>query len=112
MSEKNWERVLRERDERRASVKELTEMGWRSTGDIPFSLERKIPNASSHTIETNMKLFLEAVLEKEGADYPEANIIKMGKTKTFFSPDLIGKIEEEVRAYYATMRSRVLRDPS
>ena len=95
MSERT-EKMFAERTERRRMESGLLEKGWRSTGDVPYSIQRRLQKVSSATIATNVNEFLKQVLTDESAEFAEANMTKVGY-KTFVSPELEAKIEERVK---------------
>ena len=93
------EQGLRARRERRLKEEGLIERGWISTGDLPYAIGRKVPKMNSNMIANNIISFLKMVLEKQDDTYSDTNITKVGR-KTFVSPELAVKIEEEVTSVY------------
>ena len=99
--EKNWQRLNRERVEKKAQIADLLEKGWVSTGDLPYILERRIPKSKSTVIFGFIRKFLTAALEKQDDAYRNSNVAKLDLKTTYVSPDLASKIQEEVERYYA-----------
>ncbi|MDP2648526.1 MAG: hypothetical protein U1D26_00425 [Patescibacteria group bacterium] len=80
----------------------LSEAGWRSTGDLPYSIGRSV-NRSPYTITTYFSGFLEAALEAaeaEEAGYTNENMKKVGR-KTLISKDLTKRITKVVEEYFS-----------
>ncbi|OGG79305.1 hypothetical protein A3A39_01910 [Candidatus Kaiserbacteria bacterium RIFCSPLOWO2_01_FULL_54_13] len=102
MSE-DMKQVLRERAERRARENELVEKGWLSTGDVPYSIERRFPRAKSGIVVSKIRVLLQQALEGEDDAYRAANIVRV-EIKTFISPDLALKIEEKVKEFYDNLK--------
>ena len=94
----DFERQEKERTRRRQEIKELTDAGWKSTGDLPYEFARSLGIRAS-VFETHIVGFREDVLAKEGEDYSRANCKKIGQV-TLVSPDLIQKLEHEIRVAF------------
>ena len=81
-----------ERQKRIQEATDLEKLGWKSTGDIPFALQRTLHKHPSN-FERDIVSVLQSILEVSGPEYELANVKRLG-VKTFCSPDAIEKLEE------------------
>ena len=86
---------------RRLLREELEKQGWKSTGDIPYLLAHRYRDTlNAATLSGNILSFLEMTLAKESNEYREENIKKLTTNRTLVSPELVVKIEAQVKKAY------------
>ena len=98
MSERS-ERIFAERSERRSQERELVQNGFKSTGDLPYVFAHKHSKLSSNALTSCMSDIVKFAMKKQDQEYCKANAVKIG-IKTFLSPDLQEKVEDEVKKYF------------
>jgi hypothetical protein len=97
-----WAEKVKRAEENRQRAEGLKSKGWVTTGDVPYTLARLIPEVASTTLDIVKNSFLEEILEEQNennAAYEKENVAKFGG-KTYISPDLYKKFEEKIRGHY------------